>query len=330
LGLSYPNFELVLCAGGEDGTEKIASEYQAEKLILLEQQPGEGKQHSLQRGLEKDTGEIIYLTDADCQISDAVFAWTLAPIINQDEEVVSGSRYTTFPEQLQNPFVINQCAARLYAAIYQTAFSYGLQGRNSAVSRKALEQVGAFRTEVRTGTDYDLAKRLLQQRFRIRYEMNASIMNELPTGIGPYFRQQAHWARNVVMHGLRFEVYSEVLTCLCTFLVGLGMLFIPFLALFLSFFPGIPGLVAFLSLYLVSFWMLARVWRRSWDLTPLEMAGKHASFLQSPAATRALVLGLGGGLLAHALYGLTDAVALGAKPGILFWMLLGLIEGCMR
>jgi len=24
-------------------------------------------------------------------------------------------------------------------------------------------------------------------------------------------------------------------------------------------------------------------------------------------------------------YGLTDAVALGAKPGILFWMLLGLI-----
>jgi O-antigen ligase len=90
---------------------------------------------------------------------------------------------------------------------------------------------------------------------------------------------------------------------------------------------GIPGLVAFLSLYLVSFWMLARVWRRSRDFAPLEMAGKDASFLQSPAATRALVLGLGGGLLAHALYGLTDAVALGAKPGILFWMLLGLITG---
>jgi hypothetical protein len=26
-------------------------------------------------------------------------------------------------------------------------------------------------------------------------------------------------------------------------------------------------------------------------------------------------------------YGMTDAVALGAKPGILFWMLLGLIVG---
>jgi predicted lipid-binding transport protein (Tim44 family) len=38
-----------------------------------------------------------------------------------------------------------------------------------------------------------------------------------------------------------------------------------------------------------------------------------------------LVIGLGGGLLAHLLYGLTDAVSLGAKPGILFWILLGLI-----
>jgi hypothetical protein len=43
-----------------------------------------------------------------------------------------------------------------------------------------------------------------------------------------------------------------------------------------------------------------------------------------------LALGLGGGLLAHLLYGLTDAVALGAKPGVLFWMLLGLIAGLHR
>jgi len=35
-------------------------------------------------------------------------------------------------------------------------------------------------------------------------------------------------------------------------------------------------------------------------------------------------------LLAHLLYGLTDAVALGAKPGVLFWMLLGLIAGLRR
>jgi putative inorganic carbon (HCO3(-)) transporter len=79
---------------------------------------------------------------------------------------------------------------------------------------------------------------------------------------------------------------------------------------------GIPGLIAFIALYLGAFWMLADVWNRTRNSQP---------------ATRtlhlAIVLGLFGGLLAHMLYGLTDAVALGAKPGVLFWMLLGLVSG---
>ena len=76
---------------------------------------------------------------------------------------------------------------------------------------------------------------------------------------------------------------------------------------------GIPGLIAFLALYIGAFWMLVDLWRK----------GGPDGIL----SYRAVVLGLGGGLLAHLQYGLTDAVALGAKPGVLFWMLLGLIAG---
>jgi putative inorganic carbon (HCO3(-)) transporter len=79
---------------------------------------------------------------------------------------------------------------------------------------------------------------------------------------------------------------------------------------------GIPGLIAFLALYIGSFWMLVDTWRRTRLPSP--------SFRNRSLVTRILTLGLGGSLLAHLLYGLTDAVALGAKPGILFWMLLGL------
>jgi putative inorganic carbon (HCO3(-)) transporter len=82
---------------------------------------------------------------------------------------------------------------------------------------------------------------------------------------------------------------------------------------------GIPGLVAFLALYIGAFWMLADVWRVTHHPA---LNNGHWSLV-----TRSLALGLGGGLLAHLLYGLTDAVALGAKPGVLFWMLLGLITG---
>jgi O-antigen ligase len=91
---------------------------------------------------------------------------------------------------------------------------------------------------------------------------------------------------------------------------------------------GLPGLVGFIALYLVSFWMLGQSWRAvegriTEGITTPGMRG----LLASPGGVKAMVLGLGGGLLAHAIYGLTDAVALGAKPGILFWMLLGLVAG---
>ena len=80
---------------------------------------------------------------------------------------------------------------------------------------------------------------------------------------------------------------------------------------------GIPGMIAFIALYVGAFWMLIQLWRSVSGFT------SHVP----GSLGKAITLGLGGGLTAHLLYGLTDAVALGAKPGVLFWMLLGLITG---
>ena len=96
---------------------------------------------------------------------------------------------------------------------------------------------------------------------------------------------------------------------------------------------GIPGLIAFLALYISAFWMLREIWRSADRVLPIADSQwpvsapdtLFAALLFSPAALRALVLGFGGGLFAHMVYGMTDAVALGAKPGVLFWMLLGLV-----
>lgn len=82
---------------------------------------------------------------------------------------------------------------------------------------------------------------------------------------------------------------------------------------------GLPGLIAYISLWIGSFAMLLIVYnRRSEDKIALGMDA------------RTLALGLAGGLLAHGVYGLTDAVALGAKPGFLWWWLLGLVAGLYK
>jgi len=71
---------------------------------------------------------------------------------------------------------------------------------------------------------------------------------------------------------------------------------------------GVPGLVAYVGLISAFALMGCRVYRRS-----------------GGGRERALAVGLMCGMLAHQVYGLTDAVALGAKPGFLVWSMLGLM-----
>lgn len=71
---------------------------------------------------------------------------------------------------------------------------------------------------------------------------------------------------------------------------------------------GLPGLVAYLALWLLLALLLWQSWRQAQSLWLRELA-----------------LGMAGSLLAHFVYGMLDAVALGAKPGFVFWYLAGLV-----
>ncbi|MEA3349616.1 MAG: O-antigen ligase family protein [Chloroflexota bacterium] len=95
---------------------------------------------------------------------------------------------------------------------------------------------------------------------------------------------------------------------------------------------GIPGLIAFLALYIGAFWMLVDVSKRTQNSNRFHRVIASSECISRGTAISSnnpyiLTLGLAGGLAAHLLYGLTDTVALGAKPGVLFWMLLGLVAG---
>jgi putative inorganic carbon (HCO3(-)) transporter len=74
---------------------------------------------------------------------------------------------------------------------------------------------------------------------------------------------------------------------------------------------GLPGLVAYLALLSVAGIVGWRMARRDETLRPL-------------------ALGLLAGLAALHVYGLTDALAPGSKPGLTFWMALGLLAAMER
>jgi len=71
---------------------------------------------------------------------------------------------------------------------------------------------------------------------------------------------------------------------------------------------GIPGLVAYIALLSAMAYMVIDVW------------------LHSPSALfRTLALAAGLGVFAHQVFGFTDALGLGVKPGIILWAMLGLV-----
>ena len=77
---------------------------------------------------------------------------------------------------------------------------------------------------------------------------------------------------------------------------------------------GYLGLIAFLSLNFTAAAMLWQILQRA------DREGENGKSL------RWLALGLGAAWLSHFIYGLTDAIALGARPDFLFWFLLALIS----
>lgn len=71
---------------------------------------------------------------------------------------------------------------------------------------------------------------------------------------------------------------------------------------------GFPGLIAYLSLWIISVELLWSAWHKSPD-----------------KSARVLILGISGSLAAGWIFGLLDAIALGAKPGFLWWLLIALL-----
>ena len=73
---------------------------------------------------------------------------------------------------------------------------------------------------------------------------------------------------------------------------------------------GIPGFVAYVAL-------LAAFVRTAW----------RAYTWAPEERIKQLILGLGAGMVAHQIFGLTDAFLLGTKPGVVMWIIMGLITG---
>lgn len=226
LELNYPDIELILCAGGEDGTLERARRYASERVIVLEQHPGEGKQRALARCLKHASGEVIYLTDIDCRYVDGALEQLLAPLVEEGEQAVTGGSYP-LDEQANKVLPAYLWASDAASAARFPTYINGILGRNAAITRAALERSGGLDFPAPTGTDYHLAQRLNQRNIAIRFVSTSVVPTEYPEGLSVYRRKQSRWIRNLLLYGFQYGAWQDVRRSLQTVVIGLMMLLAP-------------------------------------------------------------------------------------------------------
>jgi glycosyltransferase involved in cell wall biosynthesis len=223
--LRYPDVELVVCAGGTDGTLELARRG-APGAVILEQRPGEGKQRALQRCLEHATGSVIFLTDADCVLDDETFERTLLPIRTGAEAATTGTRQP-LEGQKTHPLVAFQWSHHLWMQAAAPMCVDTLDGVNAAVRRDVLERVGGFSVPAPIGTDYALSRQLREAGYCIRFVPDSRVRTAYCTTLGEYLHQRSRWFRNRFLYGLRYRRWPEVGGHLWAALTSLGMLAVP-------------------------------------------------------------------------------------------------------
>jgi glycosyltransferase involved in cell wall biosynthesis len=227
VAIEDPPLDIVICAGGADATPAIAARWAAahpDRITLLRQQAGEGKQAALRRCLERARGSILYLTDADCVVpADTVRR--LADAVGAGADAATGPA-DPVPEQAADPWVRHQWATVRAVDRHRAADSNGLLGRNCAVRREAVEATGSFGAAVPIGTDYHLAKALLADGRTIRW-VPAPVQTRYHQKFGPFLRQQSRWLRNILVHGRGFGDVAEVRGVARTIATGWAVLLWP-------------------------------------------------------------------------------------------------------
>jgi cellulose synthase/poly-beta-1,6-N-acetylglucosamine synthase-like glycosyltransferase len=188
--VSYPSWEVIVVAGGADGTLDIARAVCAEdeRFQAIEQQP-KGKNAALNQGLELARGQVIVLLDADSEVSPGWLAALVASLRD-------GIQATTGDPLPTRSTLISLGERMEHIAAYRIHKRATLQGSGSiAICHEVIRAMDGFCEEVTVGVDWDLDARLLARGVPRTFCPDAVVHTERPATLGEYWRNQVRWRR---------------------------------------------------------------------------------------------------------------------------------------
>ena len=187
--VDYPDYEVIVVAGGPDGTYEaaVAAARQDDRIQVIEQLP-RGKNAALNQGLAHASADVLVFLDADSELTPQ---WLKALV---------GALQGDIAASTGNYVPLGDSAVSLHGEVakvseYQVRNRVILQGSGGiALRREALEDIGPF-PEERVSSDWDLDARVSLHGYRKAFAPDAVIRSHRPTTLREWWWNELRWRR---------------------------------------------------------------------------------------------------------------------------------------
>ncbi|MFW9973310.1 MAG: glycosyltransferase [Candidatus Odinarchaeota archaeon] len=232
LKLNYPKIKVIVNAGGDEETIKIANSFKKyNNFLIIYQKQGGGKIKALNDCLKYISEGIIYMVDADVYFTDEVLIRLLYPLTNLNERVTSNGHRPLKHQENKNfvkyLFINRNLSFRKKFSRYMVEVS----GANTCMKFEVVQEIGNFSENRLIPEDLSRGIDIASKGIKIYHliDSRSLIHSDVPDSIKSFFNQRIRWQQSRLLFSFQSKNKKMFLPSILLFLLSLYLLLFPIL-----------------------------------------------------------------------------------------------------
>lgn len=154
---------IVVDDGSKDNTSKIVKKYN--KIIFIQHENNYGKGAAIKSGINKSTGHIIIIQDADLEYSPEDIPRLVKPILDGSADVVFGSRFLGKIEGMSYSHYIGNKILSFFAQLLYGQNITDIMTGHKAINKSIFKNINL--TKRRFEVEIEITSKILKNGFRL-------------------------------------------------------------------------------------------------------------------------------------------------------------------
>jgi len=252
--LNYPNLKIIVNAGGSELTENIANYFKKyNNFIILKQKPGIGKIGALNEALDYITEGLVYMIDGDVIFNQEIFLRVIGPLINLDENVVSGSdiRPLKYQEDKYLPKYLEIRYIRFKK--FERYLDKNIMGANCCLKYEVIKKIGKFSLNTFVAEDISRTIDIRKAGYEIYHltSYKARLYHRFPENSAEAIDQRIRWLENSFFYSIQFKKSQLIRFIALIFISSIIIISPIFLVFYLNLFFISIIMICFLYLNII-------------------------------------------------------------------------------